>query len=86
MVLSHEGDLAKLCNRHTNQEEMQKKRLILSDAQDRQIPRKQRDSLAIMKKESQSNDTLLLFVEFSNVDNSDRSSNASQSSLAYKNV
>ena len=38
------------------------------------------------KKESGSNDTLLHFVEFSNVYNSDRSSNATQSNLVYKNV
>ena len=38
------------------------------------------------EKESQSNDTLLRFVEFSNVHNSDRSSNATQSKLVYKNV
>ena len=36
------------------------------------------------EKESQSNDTLLHFVEFSNVHNSDRSSNATQSKLVYK--
>ena len=38
------------------------------------------------EKESQSNDTLLHFVEFSNVHNSDRSFNATRSNLAYKNV
>ena len=38
------------------------------------------------KKVSQSNDTLLHFVEFSNVHNSDTSSNATQSNLVYKNV
>ena len=38
------------------------------------------------EKESQSNDTLLHFVEFSNVHNSDRSSNATPSNLMYKNV
>ena len=38
------------------------------------------------EKESQSNDTLLHFVEFSNLHNSDRSSNATQSNLAHKNV
>ena len=38
------------------------------------------------EKESQSNDTLLHFVEFSNVYNSDRSSNATRSNLVYKNV
>ena len=37
-------------------------------------------------KESQSNDTVLHFVEFSNVHNSDRSFNATRSSHAYKNV
>ena len=36
------------------------------------------------EKESQSNDTLLHFIEFSNVHNSDRSSNASRSNLVYK--
>ena len=36
--------------------------------------------------ESQSNATLLNFVEFSNVHNSDRSSNATRSNLVYKNV
>ena len=38
------------------------------------------------EKESQSNDTLLHFVDFSNVDNCDRSSNATRSNLVYKNV
>ena len=38
------------------------------------------------EKESQSNDTLLHVVEFSNVHNSDRSSNATRSNLVYKNV
>ena len=38
------------------------------------------------EKESQSNDTLLHFVEFSNVHNSDISSNATRSNLMYKNV
>ena len=38
------------------------------------------------EKESQSNDTLLHFVEFSNVHNSDRSPNATRSNLVYKNV
>ena len=38
------------------------------------------------EKESQSNDTLLHFVEFSNVHNSDRSPNATRSNVAYKNV
>ena len=37
------------------------------------------------EKESQSNDTLLHFVEFSNVHNTDRSSNATRSNLVYKN-
>ena len=38
------------------------------------------------EKEPQSNDTLLPFVEFSNAHNSDRGSNVTLSSLAYKNV
>ena len=38
------------------------------------------------EKESQSNDTLLHFVEFSNVHNCYRSSNATRSNLVYKNV
>ena len=38
------------------------------------------------EKESQSNDTLLHFVEFSNVHNCDRSSNATRSNLVYKTV
>ena len=38
------------------------------------------------EKEPQSNDTLLRFVEFSNVHNSDRSYNATQWNLLYKNV
>ena len=38
------------------------------------------------EKEFQPNDTLLHFVEFSNVHNSDRSSNATRSKLVYKNV
>ena len=38
------------------------------------------------EKECQSNDTLLHFVEFSNVHNNDRSSNATRSNLVYKNV
>ena len=38
------------------------------------------------EKESRSNDTLLHFVEFSNVHNSDRSSSATRSNLAYKNA
>ena len=37
------------------------------------------------KKESESNDILLHFIEFSNVHNSDRSSKATRSNLAYKN-
>ena len=37
-------------------------------------------------KESPSNDTLLHFVEFSNVHNSDRNSSATRSKLVYKNV
>ena len=36
------------------------------------------------EKESQSNDALLPFVEFSNVLNSDRSSNATRSNLVHK--
>ena len=36
--------------------------------------------------ESKSNDTLLHFEEFSNVHNSDKSSKATRSNLAYKNV
>ena len=38
------------------------------------------------EKESQSNDTLLHFVEFSNVHNCDRSSNATRSNRSYKNI
>ena len=38
------------------------------------------------KKESGSNDTLPHSVEYSNVYNSDRSSNATQSNLVYKNI
>ena len=38
------------------------------------------------EKESQSNDTLQHLVEFSNVHNRDRSSNATRSNLVYKNV
>ena len=38
------------------------------------------------EKESQSNDNLLHFVEFLNVRNRDRSSNATRSNLAYENV
>ena len=38
------------------------------------------------KKESGSSDILLHLVEFSNVHNTDRSSNATQSNLVYKNV
>ena len=38
------------------------------------------------QKESQSNDILLQFVEFSNIHNSDRSSNATRSNFGYKNV
>ena len=44
------------------------------------------DLLAILKKNLKSNDTLAHFVEFSNVHNSDRSSNATRSNLVYKNV
>ena len=43
-------------------------------------------ALSYSGKESESNDFLLHFVKFSNVHNSDRSSNATKSSLAYKNV
>ena len=38
------------------------------------------------EKESQSNETLLYFVEVSNVHNSDGSFNATQSNLVYENV
>ena len=38
------------------------------------------------EKESQSNDILLHFVEFSNVHNSDRSSNTTRSNLMYDHV
>ena len=38
------------------------------------------------EKESQSNDTLLHFVEFSNMHNGESSSHATQSNLVYKNV
>ena len=38
------------------------------------------------EKVGQSNDTLLHFVEFSNVHNTDRSSDATRSNLAYKGV
>ena len=38
------------------------------------------------EKESQSNDALLHFVEFSNVHNSDRSSNGTRSNVVYKDV
>ena len=37
-------------------------------------------------KESESNDVMMHFEEFSNVHNSDRSSNATRSNLAYKIV
>ena len=37
-------------------------------------------------KESKSNDVMIQFEEFSNVHKSDRTSNATRSSLAYKNV
>ena len=37
-------------------------------------------------KESKSNDVMIQFVEFSNVHNSDRTSNATRSNLAYKIV
>ena len=38
------------------------------------------------EKESQSNDTLLQFVEVSNVHNTERSSNTTRSNRVYKNV
>ena len=38
------------------------------------------------KTESESNDILINFLEFSNVHNSDRSFNATHSNLVYKNV
>ena len=38
------------------------------------------------EKESQSNNTLLHFIEFSNVHDNDGSSNATRSNLVYKNV
>ena len=44
------------------------------------------DLLAVLRKESQSNDNLLHFVEFSNVHNSDRSSNPTRSNVVYKTV
>ena len=37
-------------------------------------------------KESESNDVMMQFEEFSNVHNSDRTSNATRSNLAYKIV
>ena len=43
-------------------------------------------SFSYSEKESQSNDTLLHFIEFSNLHNSDRSSNATRSNPVYKNV
>ena len=43
------------------------------------------DLLAILK-QSESNDTLLHFVECSNMHNSDRSSNATRSNIEYKIV
>ena len=43
------------------------------------------DLLAILKKESGSNDISSHFEEFSNVYNGDRSSNATQLSLVYEN-
>ena len=42
--------------------------------------------LSYSEKESQSSGTLLHFVEFSNVLNSDRSSRSTRSNLVYKNV
>ena len=41
--------------------------------------------LSYSEKESESNDVLIHFVEFSNVHNSDRSSNATRSNYVYKN-
>ena len=38
------------------------------------------------EKESQANDALLHFLEFSNVLNCDRSSNTTRSNLVYENV
>ena len=38
------------------------------------------------RKESESNDILLHFVEYSNVHNSDRRSNATQSNVLHKNA
>ena len=38
------------------------------------------------KKESESNDVVMHFKEFSNVHNSNRSSNATRSNVLYKNV
>ena len=43
-------------------------------------------SVSYFKKECGSNDISLHFVELSNVHNNDRSSNATQSNLVYKNV
>ena len=43
-------------------------------------------ALSYSEKECQSNDTLIHFVEFSNVHNSDRSANATRSNLVYKDV
>ena len=51
-----------------------------------QIARFVNRPISCSEKESQSNDTLLHFVELSNVHNSDNSSNATRSNLMYKNV
>ena len=50
------------------------------------IPKQKNRPFSYSEIESQSNDTLLHFVEFSNVHHCDRSSNATRSNLAYKNV
>ena len=42
------------------------------------------DLSGTLKKESESNDILILFAEFSNVHNNDGSSDASQSKLSHK--
>ena len=44
------------------------------------------DLLAMLRKESESNDVMMQLKEFSNVHNSDRTSNATRSNLAYKIV
>ena len=50
------------------------------------ISRSQYRPCSYSEKESQSSDTLLDFVGFSNEHNSARSSNATRSNLVYKNV